>query len=530
MTLRLKLFVLIAGADLLRHLRGDGHGALARGDPRPGAAGARGGGHRRPPPPPPPPAGCGPDGPEPGAAQALPARARPAHEVGAPRPGLGGGPGAARWWPAPPGPARPAPSGFQPTEFQRGRLAARRPCSGWSTPRGSWPAPRCCATARWWGRSTSTSRHEEVMGDARATWPGRRQPWSAAFWIALGLMHGRHFLIRQVDPAARVSLVEAAERPRPRRAGVQLRGAARTASWPTWSTPSTACRARLEERRHENERLIAELEERVEQKTREVLRADRLATLGGIAAGFAHEIGNSLNVIRGFALGGASASCPTTTPTAPTWWPSSGRPVRAAGLLERFLVFARARDPARPRSSRSSRCCARWWRCSGRPPARPGWSGSWSYAAGRCPEVRLDTGAAAPGLPEPGRQRHPGHAAGRRRHAPRPGPRPRGSRPGGRGPGHGPGMDEETRRRSSSRSSPPRPTGTGLGLAIVRQAVEAHGRHRSSVESRPGQGATFRSGCRLPAGAAANRRRRPDHEPAEAEADGHRRPRLGRAR
>ena len=53
--------------------------------------------------------------------------------------------------------------------------------------------------------------------------------------------------------------------------------------------------------RARTQRLIAELEERVAQKTREVLRADRLATLGGIAAGFAHEIGNSLNVIRGYA-------------------------------------------------------------------------------------------------------------------------------------------------------------------------------------------------------------------------------------
>ena len=83
---------------------------------------------------------------------------------------------------------------------------------------------------------------------------------------------------------------------------------------------------RLEERRQENERLIASLEERVEQKTREVLRADRLATLGGIAAGFAHELGNSLN---GPTPAGSTpwpcASCPTTTPTGPTSRRRSGR-------------------------------------------------------------------------------------------------------------------------------------------------------------------------------------------------------------
>ena len=58
--------------------------------------------------------------------------------------------------------------------------------------------------------------------------------------------------------------------------------------------------ARLGERRAENQRLIDSLERRVQDKTREVLRADRLATLGGIAAGFAHELGNSLNVISGY--------------------------------------------------------------------------------------------------------------------------------------------------------------------------------------------------------------------------------------
>jgi len=119
---------------------------------------------------------------------------------------------------------------------------------------------------------------------------------------------------------------------------------------------------RLEERRHENQRLIAELEERVEQKTREVLRADRLATLGGIAAGFAHEIGNSLNVIRGYASV-AERELPADHANREDVMAIRRETGRAAAMLERFLVFAGPATP-RPTPSRSSRSCARrsrWW-------------------------------------------------------------------------------------------------------------------------------------------------------------------------
>src|SRR5512138_2889365 len=100
---------------------------------------------------------------------------------------------------------------------------------------------------------------------------------------------------------------------------------------------------RLDARRGENEKLIAELEERVRRKARDLLRADRLATLGGIAAGFAHELGNSLNVIRGFAAV-ATRELPAEHPNRPDVDAIRREVGRAASLIERFLVFARARS------------------------------------------------------------------------------------------------------------------------------------------------------------------------------------------
>ena len=139
--------------------------------------------------------------------------------------------------------------------------------------------------------------------------------------------------------------------------------------------------ARLEERRAENQRLIAELEARVAQKTREVLRADRLATLGGIAAGFAHEIGNSLNVIRGYAVGGvARAARRLAGEGRRRGDPARGRrgPPRSSS--------ASSSSPAPARStrtrSRSSRSCARRRRWSGPPRRRRRSSGRSSSRRG----------------------------------------------------------------------------------------------------------------------------------------------------
>ena len=58
---------------------------------------------------------------------------------------------------------------------------------------------------------------------------------------------------------------------------------------------------RLRERREEMEELIASLNVRIARALEEGMRSERLVTVGGIAAGFAHEMGNSLHVIAGFA-------------------------------------------------------------------------------------------------------------------------------------------------------------------------------------------------------------------------------------
>ncbi|HEY6004897.1 MAG TPA: HAMP domain-containing protein, partial [Anaeromyxobacter sp.] len=178
--------------------------------------------------------------------------------------------------------------------------------------------------------------HDEVVGNAR------NLAWGAslvaAFWIALGHLFTAIF-IRQVTRPL-VTLSHAAESLAEER-GVQLEPP-EDKELADLVHAFNRMSSRLEERRTENQRLIAELEERVAQKTREVLRADRLATLGGIAAGFAHEIGNSLNVIRGYASV-AARELEDSSPVRSDVEAIRREVIRAAGLIERLLVFARAR-------------------------------------------------------------------------------------------------------------------------------------------------------------------------------------------
>jgi signal transduction histidine kinase len=101
--------------------------------------------------------------------------------------------------------------------------------------------------------------------------------------------------------------------------------------------------ARIRERDEERVRLIADLNRRVEEATRDVLRADRLATLGGIAAGFAHELGNSIHVVRGY-TSVALRELPKDHPNRRDIEAIRTESQRAAAMLERFLVFARARS------------------------------------------------------------------------------------------------------------------------------------------------------------------------------------------
>jgi signal transduction histidine kinase len=252
--------------------------------------------------------------------------------------------------------------------------------------------------------------------------------------------------------------------------------------------------ARLEERRSENQRLIAELEARVAQKTREVLRADRLATLGGIAAGFAHELGNSLNVIRGYASVVARELPPEHENRADV--DAIRREVtRAASLLERFLVFARARS-VHPHPQPVEPILREAVEVIGPAAAQAGVTRTVEVEPG-LPDVAADAELlrqAFLNLCVNAVQAMDG-------------------RPGGRLAARlrrdgdavvvevqddGPGMDGPTAARVFEPFFTTKATGTGLGLAIVRQAAEAHG---GSVEvaSAPGAGATFR--IRLPAAA-----------------------------
>jgi len=223
-----------------------------------------------------------------------------------------------------------------------------------------------------------------------------------------------------------------------------------------------------------------------------VLRADRLATLGGIAAGFAHELGNSLNVIRGYAAV-AERELPEDHPNRSDVSLIRRETSRAASLIERFLVFARARASQAYRQ-----------------PVEPILREAVEVVGPAADQAKVQRSVEVePGLPEVVadaellRQAFLNlcvnaiHAMG-----PGGGGRLRAS---ARADGDavlvevhddGPGMPPEVARRIFEPFFTTKAEGTGLGLAIVRQATEAHG-GSVEVESTPGQGTTFR--IRLPA-------------------------------
>jgi signal transduction histidine kinase len=228
----------------------------------------------------------------------------------------------------------------------------------------------------------------------------------------------------------------------------------------------------------------------VAQKTREVLRADRLATLGGIAAGFAHELGNSLNVIRGYA-GVALRELPEGHPNRPDLEAVKRETKRAASLLERFLVFARSKSTqTQPQSIE--------------PVVREAAEVVGPAAA----QAKVETSVVVePDLPQVNadaellRQAFLNLCVNAIQ-AMQPG--------GGRlevrlrrdGGGvavefqdSGPGIDPEVRKHVFEPFYTTKASGTGLGLAIVRQAAETHG-GTVEVESEQGRGALFR--VRLP--------------------------------
>ena len=332
--------------------------------------------------------------------------------------------------------------------------------------------------------------HGEVVGSARAL------TWStaivAAFWILLGqtfagiLLSG---LTRSVD-----RVVEAAEALGREESGLQLEvpGDRELADL---VNAFNRMSARLRERRDENLRLIGSLEQRVAEKTREVLRADRLATLGGIAAGFAHELGNSLNVIRGYAAV-ALRELPEGHPNRPDLEAVKRETQRAASLLERFLVFARSRTTNVQRQS-----------------IEPVVREAVEVVGPAAAQARVATSVQVePGVPDVQADAELLRQAFLNLcvnavHA---------MQPAGGGRldvrlrsedgtavvevrDTGPGIPADTLKHVFEPFFTTKAEGTGLGLAIVRQAAETHG-GTVEVESRPGEGALFR--VRLPGAAA----------------------------
>jgi signal transduction histidine kinase len=328
-------------------------------------------------------------------------------------------------------------------------------------------------------------QHEEVVGSARRLAYGVAA--IAAFWIALGLVLSAVLLRAITKPltdVVRAADTLAAE------GGVQLKVPTDRELAELVNAVNRMSR-RLGERREENQRLIESLEDRVAQKTKEVLRADRLATLGGIAAGFAHELGNSLNVIRGYAAV-ALRELPADHPNRPDLEAVRREVSRAASLLERFLVFARART-VHPQVQ----------------PIEPVLREAVEVVGPAAAQARVQTELRLePGLPpvkadaEMLRQAFLNLCVNAVQAM---------QQGGGRlsvcarreGAGlavefqdTGPGIDAETRQHIFEPFYTTKATGTGLGLAIVRQAAEAHG-GAVEVESEPGKGAIFR--VRLPA-------------------------------
>ena len=328
-------------------------------------------------------------------------------------------------------------------------------------------------------------KHEEVVGSARSL------AWSAAvvagFWIVLGQALTALVFAGIARSVQRV--VGAAEALGRDERGLQLPipGDQELADLVVAFNHMSA---RLKSRRDENLRLIDSLEQRVQEKTREVLRADRLATLGGIAAGFAHELGNSLNVIRGYTAV-ALRELPEDHANRQDLEAVKRETQRAAALLERFLVFARSRTTnVHPQALE--------------PVVREAVEVVGPAAA----QARVEASVhVEPGLPEVYadaellRQAFLNLCVNAVQ-AMQPG--------GGRLDVHlrrevddvvvefqdsGPGIAPEALKHVFEPFFTTKANGTGLGLAIVRQAAETHG-GTVSVESQPGAGATFR--VRLP--------------------------------
>ncbi len=327
--------------------------------------------------------------------------------------------------------------------------------------------------------------HEEVVGSAR------RLAWSAAavagFWILLGQAFAAVLFAGIARSIARV--VEAAEMLAEGEQGLQLSVPA-DRELADLVVAFNRMSARLRARRDENERLIGELEARVAQKTREVLRADRLATLGGIAAGFAHELGNSLNVIRGY-TGVALRELPEDHPNKPDLEAVKRETKRAASLMERFLVFARSKATTTHRQAIE-------------PVLREAVEVVGPAAAQAKVQTSVEVEEELPPIEADAELLRQAflNLGVNAIQAMQPGGGKLSVRLKRDGTGvavefqdTGPGIDPEVQKHVFEPFYTTKASGTGLGLAIVRQAAETHG-GTVEVESAPGRGALFR--VRLP--------------------------------
>ena len=308
----------------------------------------------------------------------------------------------------------------------------------------------------------------------------------AGAWIGLGMLFGivlvRHFtqplteVVRAADALSAGDRIEIKIKTDP-----ELRGLV---------DAFNRMSARVRESQGEMENLIASLNERVELATKEGLRAERLATLGAIAAGFAHEMGNSLNVIAGF-TSVVLREVPEGDIHRTDLETVRRESARAAALLERFLFFARARS-AHAEPQRVEPIVRESVEVIG-PAAATAQVTTEVSVEPDLPLVRLDAELlrqAFVNLCVNAVQAMEGGGKLSVRAV---------KQNGGVAvefQDTGKGVDASLRGRIFEPFFTTKPNGTGLGLAIVRQAAEANG---GSVElsSKPGMGALFR--VRLPA-------------------------------
>jgi signal transduction histidine kinase len=310
----------------------------------------------------------------------------------------------------------------------------------------------------------------------------------ALVWVFLGLSFGRLLLLRITRPLSEV--VKAAEK-LPEGGEIHVDVEADQELGELVSSFNTMA-LRLRESRAQMQELIQTLEDRIRRATEEGLRAQRLATLGGIAAGLAHEMGNSLNVIAGF-----NAVVLREQPEGSahkTDLEAVKREVsRANALLQRFLFFARARSaktlvqPIEPMLREAVEVVG---------PAATGARVQTSLTIEPgVPEVKVDAEVLRQAFVNlcvnAVQAMAPGKKGGKLDVRLFPSE-------GGLAvefKDDGPGIEKESLEKIFEPFFTTKDTGTGLGLAIVRQAAEANG-GKIEVESAPGKGALFR--LRLP--------------------------------